>query len=88
MIGRHQQPVGPLFLQGRVQRSHDVPIDLLQGRDLGRGVPLVRRFVRRLNVDAHHIGRRNRLDRRAPFGRVIGIQVTGRSRHLNPLPAD
>ena len=52
MIGRDQDALVALRLQGLVQRADDVPVDFLERLDLGRRVALVRGFVGGFDVDA------------------------------------
>src|SRR2546423_463241 len=48
---------------------------------------LVRCLVRRLNVDADEIVRLQRLDAVTALRGVVGVEVTGRPRHVDALPA-
>ena len=52
------------------------------------GLALVRRLVRRLDVDAHEVERAERLDRVLPLGRVVGVEVAGRAGHVDAVPAE
>ncbi len=53
----------------------------------GGDVALVRRLVRRFDMHADHVGRRQRFDCVASFGGVVGIRVTRRAGDFDRIPS-
>ena len=84
MIGRNEDSPLGIALQGREQWTDDVPIDLLQGLDLGIRAALVRGLVRGLDVDADHVVVLQGLDGVPPFGGVVRIEIAGGPGHVDP----
>ena len=68
-------------------RRHDELIDPLDRPHLLDGIPFVARLVGGLDMDADEIGVSELRDRRPPLGGVVGVEIAGRPRHLEALPA-
>ena len=54
---------------------------------LAAAFAFVRRFVGRFDVDADQVDVGQRLDRVAPLGGVIGVEIAGGARHFDASPA-
>ena len=80
MIGRDQDAIIALALQEAVHGPDDVGIDPLESFDLFVGVPLVRCLITGFHVHDDEVHVFQRFDRVTPLGRVIGVEITRRSR--------
>ena len=75
-------------MQGCEHGTDDVPIDLLEGLNLGIRAAFVRSLVGGLDMDAHQIVLLQRRDGMSSLGGVVGIEIAGCPGHVDPLPAD
>ena len=83
MVWRDEQTPIAMLRQRLAQRADDVPVNLLQGLHLLVGLSFMRCLIRRLDVDAHQIVRRQRLDGGATLGGIVGVEIPGRPGHIN-----
>ena len=88
VVGSNQQPVIPVVLKRLVQWSDNLPVDLLEGLDLGIRIPLVRCLVRRFHVHTDNIHSLQRLEGGLALGSIIGVRVAGCTSHLDQIPAN
>src|SRR5207253_616033 len=61
-------------------------VNLFERPDLGIRLPLVRGLVGCLDVDAHQVMVGKRGHRGASLGGVVGVEVAGRSGHVDARP--
>ena len=87
MIGADEHSPRRQRRQMSRDRRHDELVDPLDRPHLLDGVPLVARLVGGLDMDADEIGVSELRDRRPPLGGVVGVEIAGRPRHLEALPA-
>src|SRR5262249_1635290 len=87
VIGRDENAPAAIALKRSHERPDNVPIDLLQSQDLRIDSPLVRCFIRSLDMHTYEVALFQGFDARAAFGGVVRVEVAGRPGDIDPLPA-
>ena len=78
----------PCLRQRLQQRADDVFVDALERFHFFIRLALVRRLVRRLDVDADEVVVRQGGDGVPALGGVVGVEVAGGAGHVDALPAE
>ena len=86
VVGRDEDPAA-VGGDRPAERADDLAVDPLQGLDLGVGPAFVAGLVGGLDVDADDVVVLQGLDPGPPLGRVVGVEVAGRARDVDPVPA-